>query len=52
MKRNNSLLGGILVIVGALLLASRFLFNSSFLWYLAGVVQKPEAGKEQAHLFS
>ena len=30
MKRNNSLLGGILVIVGALLLASRFLFNSSF----------------------
>lgn len=30
MKRNNSLLGGVLVIIGALLLASRYLFNDSF----------------------
>lgn len=31
MKRNNSMLGGILVIIGAILLISRYLFNSSFL---------------------
>jgi hypothetical protein len=31
MKRNNSLLGGVLVLIGALLLAARYLFNSSFL---------------------
>ena len=31
MRRNSSLLGGVLVIIGGLLLASRFLFNSSFL---------------------
>ena len=30
MKRNNSLLGGVLIVVGALLLASRYLFNESF----------------------
>lgn len=29
MKRNNSLLGGVLVVIGAVLLASRYLFNSS-----------------------
>lgn len=30
MRRNNSLLGAVLIIIGGLLLASRFLFNSSF----------------------
>jgi hypothetical protein len=31
MKRNNSILGGILVIIGALLLVAKYMFNSSFL---------------------
>jgi hypothetical protein len=31
MKRNNSTLGGILVLIGALLLVAKYMFNSSFL---------------------
>lgn len=30
MRRNNSLLGGLLIIIGGLILASRFLFNNTF----------------------
>jgi len=31
MRRNNSLLGGVLIIIGGLLMASKLLFNNSFL---------------------